>query len=76
MVKLLRRGGDYLPRRRPVGMCSTPLCSCSMSKTADYEVMKYLEDFQLTSGSRCVLYKGTGRVSFWLSEEAKWSGEA
>ena len=47
-----------------------------MPKTADYEVMKCLEDFQLTSGSRCVLYKGTGRTSFWLSEEAKWSGEA
>lgn len=48
----------------------------STPNSADYEVMKCLEDFQLTSGGRCVLYKGTGRTSFWLSEEAKWSGEA
>lgn len=87
VAELLRReGGDYLPRLGSVGTGSTPLYNRSttpalvqsvyVSKTADYEVMKYLEDFQLTSGSRCVLYKGTGRTLFWCLREAKWSGEA
>ena len=87
VAELLRReGGDYLPRPGSVGAGSTPLYNRSttpalvqsvyVSKTADYEVMKYLEDFQLTSGSRCVLYKGTGRTLFWCLREAKWSGEA
>lgn len=51
-------GGDYPPDPSRVGrLPSTP-------SSADYELMKYLEDFQLTSGSRCVLYKGTGRTLF------------
>ena len=58
-------GGDYLPRQFSAIDQDILMARIYLTPNpADYELMKYLEDFQLTSGGGCVLYKGTDRTSF------------